>query len=109
MMLHWLALLLRERIWNNVVFIWFHVLKNVHHVFVPVNYEFNFLGTSSNINHILTIVDVNLPLGAEPLRDQLLVTNEHYVVFCHHGYRLLNSKAASALTRKQFFMFNVIL
>jgi hypothetical protein len=45
-MFHWLVLLLRERIWNNVVFIWFHVLSNVHHVFVPVNWEFNFLGTS---------------------------------------------------------------
>jgi hypothetical protein len=31
--------------------------------------EFIFLGTSSNINHILVVVDVNLPLGQEPLCD----------------------------------------
>jgi hypothetical protein len=60
MMLHWLVLSLKEKIQNNVVFFWFHVLNNVHHVFVLVNCEFKFLGTSSTINHILVVANVNL-------------------------------------------------
>jgi hypothetical protein len=44
----------------SFVSFWFHVLNNVHHVFVLVNCEFKFLGTSSTINHILVVANVNL-------------------------------------------------